>query len=85
MRVPVQDDVLPLTKPIVGASGRVYTELSIPKGTAVAVSLTGYNLYVFSATLPPPRQSAHTIILMTGIRICGVQTLTSSDRSVGSK
>ena len=85
MRVPMQDDVLPLTKPIVGTSGRVYTELFIPKGTTVAVSLTGYNLYVFSAKPPPPRHGAHAIILMTGTGICGVQTLTSSDRSVGSK
>ena len=44
----MQDDILPLTKPVVGASGRVYTELPIPKGTIVVISMSGYNLYVFS-------------------------------------
>jgi len=44
VRTPVEDDVLPLKKPIVGASGRVYTELPIPKGTHIAISLHGYNL-----------------------------------------
>ena len=47
-RQPIQDDVLPLTKPIVGTSGKVYTELLIPKGTVVTISMTGYNLYIFS-------------------------------------
>jgi len=42
-RVPIEDDVLPLTKPIVGTSGRVYTELPIPKGTPITVSTIGYN------------------------------------------
>ena len=47
-RMPIQDDVLPLTKPIVGTSGRVYTELAVPKGTSIAISTFGYNLYIFS-------------------------------------
>jgi len=46
-RAPVQDDILPLTKPIVGTSGKVYTEIHVPKGTTVTVSFLGYNLYVF--------------------------------------
>ena len=48
MRVPIEDDILPLTNPIVGTSGKVYTELPIPKGTPVSVSTLGYNLCVFS-------------------------------------
>jgi len=44
VRMPTQDDILPLTKPIVGTSGRVYTELPIPKGTTVTISTLGYNL-----------------------------------------
>ena len=84
-RQPMQDDVLPLTKPVVGTSGRVYTELPIPKGTIVVVSMSGYNLYVFFANLPLSRQDTHTIILVAGTKICGAQTLTCSDRSVGSK
>ena len=46
-RTTTQDDVLPLTKPIVGTSGRVYTELPVPKGTTVSVAMSGYNLYIF--------------------------------------
>ena len=84
-RTLTQDDVLPLTKPIVGASGRVYTELPIPKGTNITISMTGYNLYLFLAKFLPHRQSTHTIIFVTGIRIYGVQTLNNSDQSVGSK
>ena len=58
-RVPIQDDVLPLTKPIVGTSGRVYTELPVPKGTNVTISVTGYNLYIFPAKSLPPQQSTY--------------------------
>jgi len=43
-RTPNKDDMLPLTKPIVGTSGRVYTELPISKGTPVVISMFGYNL-----------------------------------------
>ena len=85
-RTPTQDDILPLTKPVIGTSGKVYTELPIPKETVVTVSVTGYNLYVFSVKLPPhPRPSVHTITLVAETRMCGVRTLVSSDRSVGSK
>ena len=58
-RMPIRDDILPLTKPIVGTSGKVYTELPVPEGTVVYVSMTGYNLYVHS---PPPLQSAHITV-----------------------
>ena len=85
IRVAIQNDVLPLTKPIVGTSGRVYTELPIPNGTNITISVTGYNLYLFPAKFLLPRQSTHTIIFATGARICGVQTLMNSDQSVGSK
>jgi len=44
MRVSTRDDVLPLTKPIVGTSGTVHTEILIPKGTTITLSLIGYNL-----------------------------------------
>jgi len=50
VRAPVEDDVIPLTKPITGISGRVYTELPVPKGTSVSVSTIGYNMYVLSPT-----------------------------------
>jgi len=43
-RIPNTDDILPLTKPIVGTSGRVYTELPISKGTTITISMFGYNL-----------------------------------------
>ena len=38
------DDVIPLSKPIVGVSGKVYNELAVPKGTLVVTSMLGYNL-----------------------------------------
>jgi len=44
-RVAAEDDVLPLTKPVVGVSGKVYNELPVPAGTYVSVSSVGYNLY----------------------------------------
>jgi hypothetical protein len=43
-----RDDVLPLLKPIVGVSGEVYKEVSIPAGTFVMISTIGYNLCVYS-------------------------------------
>jgi len=43
-RTPLEDDVLPLTKPVIGTSGRVYTELPVPKGIPLCISTMGYNL-----------------------------------------
>jgi len=43
-RAPEVDDVLPLSKPIVGLSGKVYKELPVPAGTIVMISTFGYNL-----------------------------------------
>ncbi|KAF9787520.1 cytochrome P450 [Thelephora terrestris] len=38
------DDVLPLSKPIVGLSGKVYEDLPVPAGTLMTISTVGYNL-----------------------------------------
>jgi len=81
-RVPIEQDILPLSKPIVGTSGRVYTELPIPKGTTVNISTIGYN-WCTPLTPPPPGQCAYLGAFWAGTRICGVQTLTNSDRSGG--
>jgi len=43
-RVAQEDDVLPLTRPMVDRSGKVHQSLPVPKGTAVNVSCLGYNL-----------------------------------------
>ena len=43
-RVARKDQVLPLTRPMVGRSGKVHRSLPIPKGTIVSVSSWGYNL-----------------------------------------
>lgn len=48
MREPIEDNLLPLSKPVVGISGKVYAELLIPKGTMVTLSAFGYNLCVIS-------------------------------------
>ena len=45
-RAAKKDDVLPLSKPIVGVSGKVYNELFVPAGTMAFVSTIGYNMYV---------------------------------------
>ncbi|KAF9075478.1 cytochrome P450 [Rhodocollybia butyracea] len=42
-RTAYEDDVLPLTTPIVGKSGKVITEVHVPKGTQVIGSAQGYN------------------------------------------
>jgi len=39
------DDIIPLSKPIVGVSGKVYNELAISKGTSITISSLGYNLW----------------------------------------
>ena len=54
-RVATKDDVLPLTKPVVGVSGKVYRELSVPAGTLIFTSTFGYNLYVRPLILHPRR------------------------------
>jgi len=43
-RVAIKDDVLPLTKPFVGVSGKVHKDLSVPAGTIISISTLGYNL-----------------------------------------
>ena len=45
-RAPKKDDVLPLSKPVIGVSGKVYNELPVPAGTITLISITGYNLCV---------------------------------------
>ena len=42
-----EDNVLPLSKPIIGRSGKIYHEIFIPKGTLLVASLSGYNTYVW--------------------------------------
>jgi len=73
VRAPIRDDILPLTKPIVGTSGRVYTELPIPKGTVLALSAFGYNLYV----IPPSHH--HPDLMLTPLFCGGNQDLWGSD------
>jgi len=43
-RVAREDQVLPLTRPMVGRSGKLHQSLPIPKGTIVNVSCWGYNM-----------------------------------------
>lgn len=44
IRAPKADDLLPLSKPIIGNSGKVYRELPVPGGTVVHISPIGYNM-----------------------------------------
>ncbi|KAJ6535340.1 cytochrome P450 [Mycena vulgaris] len=43
MREAARDEVLPLSKPLVGKSGQTITEIPIPKNTILVVSIAGYN------------------------------------------
>ena len=43
-RVAWNDDVIPLSKPVIGVSGKVYNELVIPKGTMAVISPFGHNM-----------------------------------------
>ena len=40
-----EDNMLPLSKPVIGRSGKVYHEIFIPKGSWIHASLSGYNTY----------------------------------------
>ena len=51
LRTAKKDNTLPLSKPIVGISGKVYHELPIPAGTIMYISRAGYNLCVRSLHL----------------------------------
>ena len=82
-RMPNKDDVLPLSKPIVGISGKVYKELAIPAGTFISISTLGYNLYVHP--LGPLPQRMKSVSRIAGTRTCGAPTLMNSGRSDGSK
>jgi len=42
-REAAKDDVLPISKPIVTSSGKVITEIPIPKGLRMVTSINGYN------------------------------------------
>lgn len=53
-RVVTKDNVIPLSKPFVGVSGKVYTELPISTGTLTYISTVGYNLCV-RPLVPHPR------------------------------
>ena len=81
-RAPKKDGFLPLSKPVVGVSGKVYKELAVPAGTHMFISTVGYNLYV--------RLWIHISIrilrveIITGTRTCGDQTPMSSGQSDGS-
>ena len=58
-----KDDVLPLSKPVVGVSGKVYKELLVPAGTTIMISQMGYNVYV----CPPLRN--HEVVIGFQIRV----------------
>jgi hypothetical protein len=47
IREAFEDDMLPLSKPIVGRSGKIYNEIFIPKGSKIHASESGYNTYVW--------------------------------------
>lgn len=68
---------MPLSKPIVGVSGKVYNELVIPGGAVVMVSSFGHNLWVIPRSnrsphsldwcAPPGTRGYGVLILMIGV------------------
>ena len=84
-RVAMKDDFLPLAKPVVGVSGKVYDELPVPAGTVTTISLMGYNLYVrfLDSHTGWNRRVEVNSITTEGIRIYGGQTIMNSDRKDG--
>jgi len=87
VRVATKDDVLPLTKPVVGISGKVYKELPVSAGTPVFISTIGYNLYVrplSSGTAWIEVYSSFYLYSFTAIRICGDPMPMNSDQNDGS-
>ena len=52
-RIATKDNMLPLAKPIVGVSGKVYDEIPVPTGTVAAFSIIGYNMYVHPLETDP--------------------------------
>lgn len=74
-RVASDDDIMPLSTPIVGASGKVYNKLAIPRGTVVVVSPFGHNLWV----IPGSNRSLFSLVWCgpAGTRRYGVLTPTS--------
>ena len=49
-RVACNDDIIPLSKPVVGVSGKVYNELAIPSGMMIVIPPFGHNLWVIPRT-----------------------------------
>ena len=42
----LQDEILPLSKPILTESGDMINEVPVPKGTEIVVSIAAYNRWV---------------------------------------
>ena len=45
-REAIKDDLLPLSKPIITSSGKIITEIPVPKGLKIITSIGGYNRFV---------------------------------------
>ena len=85
LRVAKGDDVLPLSKPITGSSGKVYNELHIPAGTATYVSTVGYNMYVRLILISVGVAVFEPVLRFAGTRTFGGQTPMSSGQKDGSR
>jgi hypothetical protein len=52
-REATQDDIVPLSKPIVSTSGKIMNEVFVPKGTRMIISVIGYNRLAYSLSVNP--------------------------------
>lgn len=73
VRTPNKDDVLPLSKSLVGVSGKIYKELPVPAGTIISISTVGYNLCVRPLNLRFAQ-------VMTGLPVVQEQGLVGTGR-----
>ena len=76
------DDIIPLSKPIVGVSGKVYNQLAVSRGTLVVISPFGYNLWA-TFGIYHPSILAHRYDA-TGAQRCGALTLMNGVPNDGS-
>jgi hypothetical protein len=86
MRSAKDDNILPLSKPILGVSGKVYNDIHVPAGTFMHISTLAYNLYVYPPDPHPVGNSGieDVFFCFVGTRTYGDQMLMNFDRNGGS-
>ena len=82
-RIVCNDDVIPLSKPVIGVSGKVYNEFAIPKGTMAVISPFGHNMWGILRIYHSPYSL--TWCNPIGTQRCGVPILMNGAQNDGSR